>query len=117
MSNSASTPDKITVTGEGKFSTGIEGPSAAVAGFTLGQNFPNPVVSATAIPFELHRAGKVTLRVENMIGQTLALLVDEDRATGSYSASWDASATPAGMYRFVLSVNGIQASGRMLVVR
>lgn len=116
-SNSSTTPDKITVTGEGKTSTDVEQPDARISGFTLGASYPNPVKTLTQIPFVVHRASRVSLRIENMLGQTLETLVEDTRGPGAYKVQWDASAFPAGAYRYVLEANGVHAAARVLVIR
>ena len=116
-SNSASTPDKVDVTGEGRNPNGVEGPPASVSGFTLLQNYPNPFSSTTSIPYEIHKAVRVTLRIENILGQTVAVLVDAERTPGRYTASFDAAALSIGSYRFVLRAGQYEAAGLLQVQR
>lgn len=76
----------------------------AVAGGTipmrtsLQQNYPNPFNPQTTITFTLGQAGHVTMRVFNVLGQTVATLVDDDRAAGGQSVVWDARNFPSGLY-------------------
>ena len=72
----------------------------------LGQNFPNPLNSATTIPFKATREGFVRLEIYNLAGQRVARLVDAFHAAGSYVTTWDgtddegrASATAVYVYR------------------
>jgi len=44
--------------------------------FQLYQNYPNPFNPVTTIPFTLAGDGKVTLKVYDMLGRTMATLMD-----------------------------------------
>lgn len=78
------------------------------AGFALGQNYPNPFYSSTTIPFELSRAGHVSLKVYNLLGQEVARLVDGLRRPGKYTVHWNGTGFPSGiyMYRFQVGAYG-----------
>jgi len=72
--------------------------STKVVEFSLAQNYPNPFNPSTTIEFGLPEKTHVTLTIYNMLGHEVARLVDEERSAGSYSASWDASTSGAGVY-------------------
>ena len=59
------------------------------------QNYPNPFNERTIIKYEVLNSGHVTLRVINVLGQTVFTLVNEYKPTGLYSISWDGT-TSAG---------------------
>jgi hypothetical protein len=74
----------------------------------LFQNFPNPFSQRTTIRFILESPEKVKLRIINMIGQEIIVLLNEDLQAGEYYISWDGMAPngnylPAGIYLFELS--------------
>ena len=55
----------------------------------LYQNSPNPFSPATAIRFELARAGYVRLSVYDIAGRLVRTLVDTSIQAGSHSVAWD----------------------------
>jgi hypothetical protein len=57
--------------------------------FELRQNYPNPFNPSTTISFSLPAQSRVTLKVFNMLGQTVCTLVDRMYPAGQYSVGWD----------------------------
>jgi hypothetical protein len=117
LSNSSSSPDRIAVNGEGLQTNAVHDPATRAAIFELGQNYPNPFAPATTIPFTLRRAARVQLTVENVLGQKMATLADQQLAPGSYRPRWNAQGLPAGLYRAVLRVDEAVSMRTMLLVR
>ncbi len=78
--------------------TAVRPPRGLPDGFTLGQNYPNPVNPSTTIPFALGVGGYVRLSIVDLLGREVALLIDEFRPAGSYAVQWDASRYASGVY-------------------
>lgn len=70
--------------------------------FSLWQNYPNPFNPSTTICFDLPRAGDVTLRVYNVVGQEIEPLVDEVLPAGSYKINWRPEGIASGVYFYRL---------------
>lgn len=68
--------------------------------FALSQNYPNPFNPSTTFNFSLPEPGAVSIKIYNIIGQQVAVLVNETRKAGSYRIRWDAdkSGVASGMY-------------------
>lgn len=70
--------------------------------FELKQNFPNPFVSATSIPFTLKNGGRVSLEIYNTKGERVANLTSQSFAAGSHTIKLDRTVQlkelPAGNY-------------------
>ncbi|MEX1011352.1 MAG: T9SS type A sorting domain-containing protein [Balneolaceae bacterium] len=65
----------------------------------LYQNFPNPFYPLTNISFYLPNDGEfVSLSVYNVVGQRVALLLEETLSSGEHTVSWDANDLPSGIY-------------------
>ncbi len=71
----------------------------------LGQNYPNPFNPATVINYQLSATSRINLKVYDVIGREVAILVDDTKEAGYYSASFDGSKLSSGIYfvRFVAS--------------
>jgi hypothetical protein len=77
-------------------------------GFSLAQIYPHPSArhSNINISFALHRTAKVNLRVVNVLGQTVSVLVDGILSAGSHQAVLNARELHAGVYFYILNVEG-----------
>lgn len=87
------------------------------ADFVLSQNYPNPFNPSTQINFSVPKAGKVSLKVFNMLGQTVQVLVDEFRSSGQYSVSFDATQLSSGVYVYQLEFEGKVLSNKMILMK
>ena len=85
--------------------------------FALGQNYPNPFNPATVIDYSLPVTEHVTLIVYNMLGQSMATLVDESQDAGYRSVSLDASRFPSGMYTYRLTAGTFSAVKKMVLIK
>ncbi len=83
----------------------------------LSQNYPNPFNPITTIGFELPESAQTRLSVFNMLGQEVAVLVNEVRAAGSHQVSWNAQSASSGIYLYRLSVNGQTLTGKMSLMK
>ena len=115
---------QATTDADGLFALPLAALGGAVAlpeGFALGANYPNPFNPATIIPYQLAATAQVRLEVFNALGQRMALLVEGEQGAGSYQARWDGTdavgrAAAAGVYLYRLTVDGVQQTGRMVLV-
>lgn len=84
----------------------VEDPSGLKpAQFALDQNYPNPFNLSTTIRYRVPHRSRITLEILNILGQHVSTLEIGIRAIGSYTAEWDATGLPSGVYfcRFVAS--------------
>ncbi|MDZ7269935.1 MAG: T9SS type A sorting domain-containing protein [candidate division KSB1 bacterium] len=89
--------------------------------FALEQNYPNPFNPSTTIRYQLPVAGRVTLKVFDMVGrEVLVLEQNKSREPGYYEIVADLKALTSGVYFYRLSVTGgheFRATRKMLYVR
>ncbi|MCB2203116.1 amidohydrolase family protein [bacterium] len=83
----------------------------------LAQNYPNPFNPTTTITFTVPVDGSVQLTVHDVLGRTLATLVDEHRRAGQYTEQFDAAALPSGTYLCRLTFEGETQTKWMTLAR
>lgn len=88
------TQNTISISGENNFDP---------ESFSLEQNYPNPFNPNTLINYELRVAGNAILKVFDVLGNEVAVLVNEKQNAGSYSVNFDGANLPSGVYYYRLS--------------
>ena len=85
--------------------------------FSLAQNFPNPFNPSTTISYQIEEQGLVQLKVFNLLGQEVATLVNEMKAEGSYSITFNANELSSGVYIYSISVNDFVQNRKMTLLK
>jgi len=85
--------------------------------FTLEPNYPNPFNPSTVIEFTVPRSSKVELAVYNLLGQRIQVLVNDSRAPGRYSVSFNASHLASGVYFYTLKADKTHLVSKMLLIK
>jgi hypothetical protein len=68
--------------------------------------YPNPFNPSTVVGFQLSVFGDVSVKVHDLLGREVAILVNEGMMPGQHSVTFDASGLPSGMYVIVLESEG-----------
>ena len=85
--------------------------------YALGQNYPNPFNPVTYIPYSLPEPGRVQLEVLNMLGQTVAKLVDGYKSAGWHTAVFDASELSSGFYIYRIKAKNFESTKKLSLVK
>ncbi len=88
-----------------------------LAAFALEQNYPNPFNPSTLIHYTIPKEAYVSLKVYDLLGREVAVLVHDKKAPGSYAETWDASGMASGVYVCRLRSGDFVQSRRMLLLR
>lgn len=85
--------------------------------FGLSQNYPNPFNPVTVISYQLAVNSRVELKVFDMLGREVAVLVNEQKATGEYQVSFDASSLASGVYFYQLKAGAFVETKSMMLIK
>lgn len=85
--------------------------------FNLNQNYPNPFNPNTVIGYQLPVSGLVTLKVYDILGREIAVLVNEEKPAGQYDILFDASNLPSGIYIYRLTTDETYLSKKMTLIK
>ena len=88
-----------------------------VSVFNLSQCYPNPFNPSTNISYQLPEPGLVQLKIFNLLGKEVAVLVNEFKGEGKYSVNFDAKGLPSGVYIYSLKVNGLVQNQKMTLMK
>jgi len=90
--------------------------------FKIYQNTPNPFSQSTIIKYQLAQAGKVSLKLYNIQGQLVKVLVNEDKKMGSHEVQWNGrdnngQMVSNGVYIYKLNTGGKSMAKRMTFIK
>ena len=88
-----------------------------VTEYKLSQNYPNPFNPTTVINYSLPNTSEVSLKVYDILGNEIAVLVNNSQTAGSYNVSFDASNIPSGVYFYTLSTGSYTQTRKMLLIK
>ena len=98
--------------------TGVERlPDSVPETFRLEQNYPNPFHPVTTIVFSVPKPSRVTLRLFDMRGREVAVLIDEEMTTGEFKMTFDASSLASGVYIYRLEADGLIQLKKMMLLK
>jgi len=114
--NAPFAPVTVSLSGTGIFvvSVGDEGTPLT---FALSQNYPNPFNPATTIDYEVGEKSAVSLRVFNVLGEEVAVLVNAVSPAGRYKVAFDAHGLPSGIYFYRLKAGAFSEVQKMVLAR
>ena len=80
----------------------------------MSQNYPNPFNSNTVIKYEIPTESYVTLKLFDILGNEVAILVDEFRMAGSYESEFGAEYLSSGIYFYILRAEDLMTAKKMI---
>jgi hypothetical protein len=82
------------------------------ASYSLDQNTPNPFNPSTTISFSLPAGSDTRLRIYNVLGEEVALLIMGFRQAGHQSVEWNAAGRPSGIYFYKIEATSVSDGRR-----
>ncbi len=87
------------------------------AEFILGQNYPNPFNPSTQIVVGIPVSGTYSLKIYNMLGQEVSILLNGQITAGTHTFNFDASNLTSGIYFYNFSGNNFNQTKKMLLLK
>ncbi len=85
--------------------------------YALYQNYPNPFNPSTKIGFQIPNFGAVSLKVYDLLGREVAVLVNEEKQSGFYEVQFDASKLSSGIYYYKLVSGNFIETNKMVLIK
>jgi len=81
------------------------------------QNYPNPFNPITSITYSMTETGLVELKIFDQLGREVTTLVNEVKSAGEYTATFNATELPSGVYFYQLATPWGVRTKKMLLLR
>ena len=85
--------------------------------YKLEQNYPNPFNPSTTIRFNLPTSEIVTLKIFNMLGQEVMVLLHDKMPAGSNVVRFDASRLTSGVYFYQINAGKFVETKKMMLLK
>ncbi len=90
--------------------------------YNLSQNYPNPFNPATQISYSIPSAGFVTLKVYDVLGNEVAVLVNEEKPAGVYTLNFNARSVDgqelsSGVYLYRLKAGDYSSTKKLILMK
>ena len=87
------------------------------AAFKLESNYPNPFNPTTNIEYRLPSSEFVTLKIYDVLGNEVAVLIHEEKPAGSYKVKFDGSNLPSGVYFYRLRAGKYSDTKKLILMK
>jgi hypothetical protein len=107
---------EIVVHAESTSDAGITMPPVP-SSFALLQNYPNPFNPSTMITYHVPEQSQITLTVHDVLGKVIAVLVNETKIAGEYTALFDGSGHSSGVYFYTLRTEKFTQTKKCILLK
>ncbi len=85
--------------------------------FVLGQNYPNPFNPSTQIDVSIPASGFYSLKIYNLLGQEVSILLNGQIAAGAHTFNFEAANLPSGIYIYNFSGQNFTQTRKMMLLK
>ncbi|OGU54583.1 MAG: hypothetical protein A2V66_02320 [Ignavibacteria bacterium RBG_13_36_8] len=97
--------------------TGVEAMDGIPKYYELEQNYPNPFNPSTTIQYGLPKDSHVRVVVYDMLGQQVAILVDQYQSAGYHEVIFEADGLDSGMYLYKIQSGDYTQVRKMIFLK
>jgi len=97
--------------------TDVENEETIPTVFKLEQNYPNPFNPSTRIKFAVPEKSNVLIKVYDILGSEVAILVNEEMNVGWYENDFNATGLSSGVYLFRMEAGNFISTKKMIYLR
>jgi len=85
--------------------------------FEVSQNYPNPSNPVSKIDFQIPNDSKVTLKVYDLTGKEVSILIDRNMTSGYHTIEFNGSNLASGIYLYKLTADNFSDIKKMVLVK
>jgi len=102
---------------QGGTTIGIPGAIEIPFKYALYQNYPNPFNPVTKISFDIPEKNNVKIKIFDVLGKLVKVLLNETKDAGSYSVTFDGTNLPSGVYYYEIKAGNYTAAKKMALIK
>ena len=84
---------------------------------TLEQNFPNPFKNQTTIQYNIQKKGFVSLRVFDLTGRVVDILINDEQTVGLHHVEFDATHLKSGLYYYRIENENDTETKKLMILK
>ena len=85
--------------------------------FNLSQNYPNPFNPVTTISYQIPQTSFVSLKVYDILGTEIAIIVNEEKPAGEFEVEFDGTGLASGIYFYKLQTRNYNSVKKMVLLK
>jgi hypothetical protein len=85
--------------------------------YYLFQNYPNPFNPITTISYSISKSSHVTIKVYDILGREVAVLLNEVKSPGLYKVNFNGSRLASGIYFYTLQANEYIVTKKLILLK
>ena len=85
--------------------------------FKLYQNYPNPFNGSTIISWNQKLTGNTLIKIYDVIGNEIAVLVNNNFSAGYHSVNFETSQLSSGIYIYKLQTGNFISNNKMVLLK
>ncbi len=85
--------------------------------YNLSQNYPNPFNPSTTISYSVINSDLVQIKVYDILGREVKILVNELKQAGTYEIQFDATGLASGIYLYRIESGSFVQTKKMILLK
>ncbi|MFO7524583.1 MAG: T9SS type A sorting domain-containing protein [Ignavibacteriaceae bacterium] len=103
--------------GSFSFSNEVDVQFITLSDFGIEQNYPNPFNPSTIIEYKLPVRSLIQIKVFDMLGKEIAVLVDEEKPEGIHEVQFNGEEFASGLYIYKMIVGNFEQTRKMMLIK
>lgn len=95
----------------------VEDKPEVLHSFKLNQNYPNPFNPRTIIRYSIPQKVFTSIKIYNLLGKEVALLVNEEQSAGMHEVEFNASNLASGVYIYKITAGSYTESKKLVFMK
>jgi len=100
-----------------QIATGTDEEIHTPTNYSITQNYPNPFNPSTKIKFSIPKSSYVSIKVFDVLGREVAILVNEEKKSGTYEVNFNSANLSSGIYFYRIEAGSFVQTNKMILLK